>query len=119
MNGWPCPVFAAGALAGGIIGNFLLQALFLLKLGVQFRPSLNLRHPGVVRVGKLALPVLIGVGMPQAFSLINSWFASYLAGGTISRPRQCQQTHAGPTGNFRSGDQHRRLSDNERTGRAR
>lgn len=73
-----------GVLLGAFTGNFLLQALFAARAGVRYRPMLRLRHPGVVKVGKLALPVILGLSLPQTFSFINTMFASLLAGGTIT-----------------------------------
>lgn len=89
-----------GALVGAVVGNFLIQVVYLKRLGVHFRPSLNLRHPGVVRMGKLVLPVLLGLSMPQVFALINKWFASYLADGTISALDNANKLMQAPLGIF-------------------
>lgn len=89
-----------GALAGAFVGNFLMQALYLRALGMRFTPSLNLRHPGVVKVGKLALPVLLGLSLPQVFVLINRWFASGLEAGTISALDNANKLMQAPLGIF-------------------
>ena len=73
-----------GALVGAFLGNFVLQAFAMRKLGVQFKPSLHLRHPGVVKVGKLALPVILGLSLPYFDVNINFWFAAFLNKGAVA-----------------------------------
>ena len=73
-----------GALVGSFLGNFLLQIIVVRKFGVKFRPSLNLRHPGVVKVGKLALPVLLGLSLPYVDVYVNRWFATFLQEGSAA-----------------------------------
>ena len=73
-----------GALVGAFVGNFVLQAIAMRKMGVQFKPSLHLRHPGVVKVGKLALPVILGLSLPYFDVNINFWFAAFLSKGAVA-----------------------------------
>lgn len=73
-----------GALVGAFVGNFLLQWFVVRKMGVQFKPSLNLRHPGVVKVGKLALPVILGLSLPYVDVIVNHWFAAFLQEGAVA-----------------------------------
>ena len=73
-----------GALVGAFLGNFVLQAIVMRKMGVQFKPSLHLRHPGVVKVGKLALPVILGLSLPYFDVNINFWFAAFLNKGAVA-----------------------------------
>lgn len=70
---------AIGALIGAFAGNVAYAYYWMRKLGYEFHPSLNLRHPGVVRVAKLALPVIFGLGLPQIDVIINRWFASFVS----------------------------------------
>lgn len=67
-----------GALIGAFAGNLVLTYISLRKAGYSFIPNLNLRHPGVVQVAKLALPVMLGLSLPQIDVMINGWFASFL-----------------------------------------
>ena len=67
-----------GALIGSFVGIFLLQIIVVRKIGVRFKPSLNLRHPGVKQVGRMALPVILGLSLPYVDVIINSWFAGFL-----------------------------------------
>jgi putative peptidoglycan lipid II flippase len=73
-----------GALVGAFVGNFLLQLIAVRKIGVKFKPSLNLRHPGVVKVGKLALPVILGLSLPYVDVSVNYWFGAFLATGAVA-----------------------------------
>jgi|YNPBryBLVA2012_1023415.scaffolds.fasta_scaffold12984_2 putative peptidoglycan lipid II flippase len=70
---------AWGALIGAFSGNIGYTYYCLRREGYEFRPSLNLRHPGVVKVGKLALPVILGLSLPQIDVIINKWFATYVS----------------------------------------
>ena len=70
---------AFGTLVGAFIGNIVYTFYCMRKEGYSFYPSLNLRHPGVVRVTKLAVPVIFGLGLPQIDVIINRWFASFVS----------------------------------------
>jgi putative peptidoglycan lipid II flippase len=73
-----------GVLAGAFIGNVLMQAVMMRRVGVHYRPSLNVRHPGVVRVAKLMLPVLLGLSLTQLHAILSKPFGSYLPDGSIT-----------------------------------
>lgn len=89
-----------GALTGALIGNLLLQIVFLRQLGVRYHPSLDLKHPGVVKVGKLVLPVILGLSLPQVFGLINRAFASLLSPGIVSALDNANKQMQAPLGIF-------------------
>lgn len=67
---------AWGALVGAFIGNFLLQVIVVRKFGAVFKPSLNLRHPSVKKIGKLVLPVILGLSLPYVDTWFNRFFAA-------------------------------------------
>jgi len=67
---------AWGAMIGAFAGNICYTFYCLRKAGFEFYPSLNLRHPGVKRVGALALPVILGLSLPQIDVIINRTFAT-------------------------------------------
>lgn len=71
--------FSWGALVGAFVGNLLLQIWAIQGIGVRFRPSLDLSFPGVKRAGKLVLPVIFGVSLPQATALVNGMFVANFA----------------------------------------
>ena len=62
-------VMAWGALIGAVIGNVFLPFWDMRRIGAIWKLSFDFRHPGVVRVGKLMLPVLLGLSMSQ----LNMW----------------------------------------------
>ena len=70
---------AWGALIGAFAGNVLYTFYCMKKEGYEFYPSLNIRHPGVVRVGQLALPVILGLSLPQIDIIVNKYFASFVS----------------------------------------
>jgi putative peptidoglycan lipid II flippase len=75
---------AWGVLAGAFIGNVVMQGMMMKRVGVSYRASLNVRHPGVIKVTKLMLPVLLGLSITQLHAIISRPFASYLAHGSIT-----------------------------------
>ncbi|MCX8053882.1 MAG: murein biosynthesis integral membrane protein MurJ, partial [Armatimonadetes bacterium] len=70
---------AWGAMIGAFVGNIGYTFYCLRRAGFEFYPSLNLRHPGVKRVGALALPVILGLSLPQIDVIINRWFATFVS----------------------------------------
>jgi putative peptidoglycan lipid II flippase len=87
-----------GVLAGAIVGNFIVPVYSLRRMGARYHWSLNLHHPGVRQVGKLALPVLLGLGLPQAYSFINGIFASTMADGVVSGLENANKLMQAPLG---------------------
>ena len=75
---------AWGVVVGAFLGNVVMQLWALRRAGVRYRPSLEIRHPGVIRVAKLMLPVLLGLSLPQLCVILSRPFASELEQGTIS-----------------------------------
>ncbi len=72
-----------GALIGAFAGNIVVPYLAMRHIGVQFKPSLDLKHPGVKKVFKLMLPVVLGLSLPGVYALIMSAFGSYYKGEMI------------------------------------
>src|SRR5262249_46887945 len=66
--------FSWGALIGAGVGSLLMQVWAIRGIGARFRPSLELSFPGVKRAGKLVLPVIFGVSLPQATAIVNGMF---------------------------------------------
>lgn len=65
-----------GALVGAIIGNLVLPAVAMVKVGSKFRPSLDLKAPGVRKFFALVLPVILGFSLPSMVNIITQKFAS-------------------------------------------
>lgn len=71
-----------GALIGACVGNLLIPYLAMRKIGIRFKPSLDVKHPGVKKVFVLMLPVVLGLSLPGVYSMIMQAFASYYPYGT-------------------------------------
>ena len=80
-NGYGIAGFSWGALTGAFVGSILLQLWGIRSLQPRFQPSLDLAFPGVKKCGKLVLPVLLGVSLPQVDQVINGYFVGAIAGG--------------------------------------
>lgn len=67
-----------GVVAGAFVGNLFLPIFQMVRLRASYKPSLKLRQPGVIKMGKLMLPILIGFSFPQVQMVITRFFGSYL-----------------------------------------
>src|SRR6516165_6910230 len=76
--------FAAGVLAGALVGNFLLQVYGAARAGARFRPSLNWRHPGFRLFVRLAIPIMLALSLVFTDDWIIRWFGSYLRAASIT-----------------------------------
>ncbi len=74
---------AAGAMAG-LTCQFLFQLPVMYKKGFRYRLAFNISHPGVVKVFKLMVPVLIASLVPPLMVLVERGLASKLTTGSIS-----------------------------------
>jgi putative peptidoglycan lipid II flippase len=79
----PVMTLAVGVLAGGII-QFLFQIPFLWQRGITFRFNFHFNHPAIKRIGGLMIPGLIGTAVYQFNVFIDTIFASFLPGGSVS-----------------------------------
>jgi len=81
------PVFAAalGVALGGL-AQFLMQLPTLQKEGFSLRPAPFSRplHPGVLKMGRLMLPTVLGLSVTQVNLLVNTFLASFLPLGSVS-----------------------------------
>lgn len=79
----PVMTLAIGVLAGGVI-QFLFQIPFLWQKGIRFRFNFNFRHPAIRRIGILMVPGVVGTAVYQINVFIDTIFASFLPGGSVS-----------------------------------
>lgn len=79
----PIVGLAIGVFMGGIMQLFF-QIPFLLRIRRCPFPRPSLKDPGVRRVLKLMTPALFGVSVGQINLMIDQWFASFLAVGSLS-----------------------------------
>lgn len=71
---------AVGVLAGGAL-QFALQAPFIWKCGWSFRPLWDLAHPGLTRMARLILPVIVGLGVIQINVVFDRLIAQFCIPG--------------------------------------
>lgn len=91
--------FAIGVIVG-VVGNFLIQIPNVRKHNPKYRLILNLKHPGVRKMGALILPALLGLSVSQLELLVNQNFASSLSEGTITALRIANRIMLMPLGIF-------------------
>src|SRR3972149_3589278 len=74
---------AIGVILGGIF-QFGIQLPVLWKkkmnLGWHFEPT----HPGVIRIGRLVLPMILGLSVTQLNIFVNTLLSSYLDEGSVA-----------------------------------
>jgi len=75
---------AYGALAGAVVGPFLINAIGARRTGVRYRPSFAISNPGFREWVWLSIPLMLGVSLVSADDWIMRYFAAGLA-GDISR----------------------------------
>lgn len=79
------PVFAlaAGVVVGGLL-QFLIQVPVLIKKGLKYKATLNFHHPGLIKIGKLMLPALVGLAVLEINIFVDTLLASLLPEGSVS-----------------------------------
>ncbi len=74
---------AIGTLAGGAL-QLLVQAPCLKKEGFKIRPFLDLKDPGLRKIGRLIVPAIVGLSATQINIFVNTNFASRCAEGSVA-----------------------------------
>ncbi len=74
---------AWGALAGSLL-QLIVQLPTVLKLVKRLQWSLDIQTPGVRRVIRAWVPVVIGAGVVQISSIVDTQLASLLGGGAVA-----------------------------------
>jgi len=81
----PEPIMGAavGVVLGGLC-QFLIQLPGLRRQGMMLTPRFTPSHPGVKKIGALALPVFVSSSVTQLNIFIGTILASFLATGSIT-----------------------------------
>ena len=74
---------AIGVLVGGAL-QFLVQFPTTLRKGLTLRLTFNWKHAGIIKVGKLLGPAILGFGVYEINLLVDTLLASLLASGSVS-----------------------------------
>jgi len=79
------PVFglAVGVLLGGL-GQVVIQLPALARRGLLVRPAFDRHHPAVRRIVRLMTPVALGQSATQVNTMVDTFIASFLVGGSVS-----------------------------------
>lgn len=91
---------AWGALGGALIGNLLMPLWEMRKLGAQFRVSFDTKHPGVRKVFKLMLPVVLGLSLPGVYAMIMRYYGSHFEAGIVTSLDLSNKLMQAPLGVF-------------------
>lgn len=91
--------FAVGVVSGAVL-NFAVQLPALVRIGLRYRPVIDLGHFGVKKIGTLIVPVLIGLSVTHFNLFVNQNLGSSLPQGMISALRAAQRIMQLPIGVF-------------------
>ena len=86
---------AYGALAGSIVGPFLVNAIGAIKVGTGYRPSFDIKNPAFREWVKLSIPLMLGVSLVTADDWIIRHFAPS-GTGEIARLNYAKRLFAVP-----------------------
>lgn len=88
----------------GAMGNFSIQFPEVFKRGRKYyRPIIDLKHPGIRRMGQLMLPAIIGLSIAQINIIVSQNLASTLETGSIVALRLANRLMNFPLGIFAMG----------------
>jgi len=62
----------------GTAAQFFVQLPAAKRFGFQLRPLLNLRHPAIREIGRLAIPAMLGLAVIEINAYVDRFFASFL-----------------------------------------
>lgn len=82
----PAIALGIGVLIGGML-QFSFPMPFLLKRGIKYRFSFQLKNPGVRKVFFLMIPGTVGAGVYQINTLVSQFIAATLEEGSVAALR--------------------------------
>src|SRR5438094_1863418 len=86
---------AYGAVAGAVIGIFLINAIVAARTGIGYKLSFDFRNPAFLEWVRLSIPLMLGVSLVTADDWILRYFASGSA-GDITRLNYAKRLFAVP-----------------------
>lgn len=89
-----------GALIGAVAGNLLMPLIAMRGIGAKFRPSFDVSHPGVKKVFKLMIPVVLGLSLSAVYPLIMHIFGSFFPAGSNTWLEYSNKLMQAPLGVF-------------------
>jgi len=76
--------FAWGVLFGSFIGNVVIQLPGAFKVGMRFRPIIDIKDPDLKLYVLLTLPLMLGLGMTFSNEVFFRFFGSFLGSGALA-----------------------------------
>jgi putative peptidoglycan lipid II flippase len=76
---WGISSLAYGALAGAILGPFLVNAIGAASIGTGYRVSFDISNPAFREWVRMSIPLMIGVSLVTA----DDWILRYFASGSV------------------------------------
>lgn len=73
--------FSWGVLAGAFVGNVAIQIPGALRVGMKFRPAINLTDKDLIRYALITLPFMLGISMTFSNELLFRIFGSTIPDG--------------------------------------
>ncbi len=70
---------AVGAVAGAVVGPFLINAIGAARTGIRYRPSFDVRDAAFREWVWLSIPLMLGVSLATA----DDWILRYFASGGV------------------------------------
>jgi len=86
---------AYGALAGSVVGQFLINAIGAAKIGTGYSPSFEVKNPAFREWVHLSIPLMVGVSLVAADDWILRFFGSGSV-GAIARLNYAKRLFAVP-----------------------
>jgi len=86
---------AYGALAGSVVGPFLVNAIGAARIGTGYRPSFDVKNPAFREWVRLSIPLMLGVSLVTADDWILRFFGSSSV-GAIARLNFAKRLFAVP-----------------------
>ncbi len=76
--------FAWGVLFGAFIGNVVIQLPGAIKVGMRFKPVVDVKDPDLKQYIFLTLPLILGLGMTFSNEVFFRFFGSFLGSGALA-----------------------------------
>lgn len=75
--------FAVGVVVGSYL-NFIVHVPILLRIGVKWKPVIDIHHEGVKEFFRLAVPVVLGLSVIYLNTFVTQYLGSLLHEGTVT-----------------------------------
>lgn len=81
--------FSIGVVTGALV-DLIIQATPVIRSEFEYKPVLDIKHPGVMKFLKLFWPMLLGVSVSQLNLIVNKYFGTTVGKNTLSYMQNAQ-----------------------------